>query len=134
MRRFLALTLPAAAAPDEELLGKSAGYPIGTRANWYHEESVRVGSFSSLDRIPPHSTLENAASPLPLLRAAGEPSIEQRRFALLGIYGQSIFVDPELKLVLVITGAAKTVSGGNESLSRERDAPWRGVIRKYGSW
>ena len=53
---------------------------------------------------------------------------EKRRFALLGIYGQSIFVDPELKLVLVITGAAKTASVGNESLGRERDALWRGVI------
>ena len=75
---LLALTLPAAAAPDEELLGKSAGYPIGTRANWYNEESVRVGSFSNLDRILPHYTLEKAASPLPLARAAGEPSIEYR--------------------------------------------------------
>jgi len=29
-----ALSLPAFAAPDEELLGKSKGYPIGTAANW----------------------------------------------------------------------------------------------------
>ena len=27
---LVALALPAAAAPDEEQLGKSAGYPIGT--------------------------------------------------------------------------------------------------------
>ena len=40
---------------------------------------------------------------------------EKRRFALLGVYGQSIFVDPELKLVLVITGAAKNASVGKES-------------------
>ena len=32
---------------------------------------------------------------------------EKRRFALLGVYGQSIFVDPELKLVMVVTAAAK---------------------------
>jgi CubicO group peptidase (beta-lactamase class C family) len=75
---LLVLTLPAAAAPDEEKLGKSAGYPIGTRANWYYEESVRVGSFSRLDGILPHYTLEKAASPLPLPRAASEPRIEYR--------------------------------------------------------
>src|SRR5262245_59017550 len=28
------LAASAIAAPDEELLGKSAGYPVGTRANW----------------------------------------------------------------------------------------------------
>ena len=35
---------------------------------------------------------------------------ERRRFALLGVYGQSIFVDPELKLVLVITAAARNAA------------------------
>ena len=75
---LLALTLPAAAAPDEELLGKAAGYPVGAPANWFYEESVRVGSFSRLDRILPHYTLERAASPLPLPKAASEPGIEYR--------------------------------------------------------
>lgn len=59
---------------------------------------------------------------------------EKRRFALLGVYGQSIFVDPELKLVMVITAAAKNASVGKESFGRERDALWRGVVGKYGSW
>lgn len=59
---------------------------------------------------------------------------EKRRFALLGVYGQSIFVDPELKLVLVITAAAKNASVGKEPFARERDALWRGIIRQYGSW
>jgi CubicO group peptidase (beta-lactamase class C family) len=59
---------------------------------------------------------------------------EKRRFALLGVYGQSIFVDPELKLVMVITAAAKTATVGTEPLGRERDALWRGAVRTYGSW
>ena len=59
---LVALALPAVAAPDEDLLGKAAGYPIGTRANWYYEESVRVGSFSNLDRILPHYTLTKSAA------------------------------------------------------------------------
>jgi CubicO group peptidase (beta-lactamase class C family) len=71
-----ALTFPAAAAaPDEEVLGKSAGYPIGTPGNWFFDEGVRVGSFSNLDRILPHTTLRKAASPL-RLPAAGEARIE----------------------------------------------------------
>ena len=59
---------------------------------------------------------------------------EKRRFALLGVYGQSIFVDPELKLVLVITAAAKQASVGKESLARERDALWRALVARYGAW
>jgi CubicO group peptidase (beta-lactamase class C family) len=59
---------------------------------------------------------------------------EKRRFALLGVYGQSIFVDPELKLVLVITAAARNASVGKEPFARERDALWRGIVGQYGSW
>jgi CubicO group peptidase (beta-lactamase class C family) len=59
---------------------------------------------------------------------------EKRRFALLGVYGQSIFVDPELKLVMVITAVARNASVGKESFAFERDAVWRGIVGKYGSW
>jgi CubicO group peptidase (beta-lactamase class C family) len=59
---------------------------------------------------------------------------EKRRFAMLGVYGQSIFVDPELKLVMVVTAVAKNASVGKESLATERDAVWRGLVGKYGSW
>jgi CubicO group peptidase (beta-lactamase class C family) len=59
---------------------------------------------------------------------------EKRRFALLGVFGQSIFVDPELKLVMVITAAARNASVGKESLAAERSAVWRGLVGKYGSW
>jgi CubicO group peptidase (beta-lactamase class C family) len=58
----------------------------------------------------------------------------KRRFALLGVYGQSMFVDPELKLVLVITAAARNANAGKETLARERDALWRGLVAMYGSW
>jgi len=59
---------------------------------------------------------------------------EKRRFALLGVFGQSIFVDPELKLVLVLTAAAKNASVGKEPLGRERDALWRGLVTTFGDW
>ena len=54
--------------------------------------------------------------------------------ALLGVYGQSIFVDPELKLVMVVTAAARNANVGKESFAAERGAVWRGVIGKYGNW
>jgi CubicO group peptidase (beta-lactamase class C family) len=75
---LLALAGPAIAAPDEDLLGKAQGYPVGTRRNWFFDEGVRVGSFSHLDSILPHYTLQRAASPVPLPKAAAEPKFEYR--------------------------------------------------------
>lgn len=75
---LVALGLPAGAAPDEDLLGKAAGYPVGSRANWFFEERVRVGSFSQLDSLLQHYTLKKAASPRPLPKISGEPRIEYR--------------------------------------------------------
>ena len=59
---------------------------------------------------------------------------EHRRFAMLGVYGQSIFVDPGLKLVMVQTGANATAEAGDSSLGDDRDRFWRGVVRFYGQW
>src|SRR5262245_62274886 len=72
------LVVCAVAAPDEERLGKSAGYPIGTRANWFFEEKVRVGSFSHLDKLYPHNRLPKAATPSALPVAATKLKIAYR--------------------------------------------------------
>ena len=56
-----------------------------------------------------------------------------RRFAMLGVYGQSIFVDPALRLVIVMTAANATAQAGDTTLARERDAFWRGVMRYYAT-
>jgi len=39
-----------------------------------------------------------------------------------------------LKLVLVLTAAAKNASVGKETLGRERDALWRGLVATFGDW
>lgn len=59
-----------------------------------------------------------------------------RRFALLGIYGQAVFVDPELKLVMVHTGVGRDAAGdaSGAHFGQERDALWRGVVAAYGNW
>jgi len=59
-----------------------------------------------------------------------------RRFALQGIHGQAIFVDPDLKLVVVHTAVGKDAVGdasGNH-LGAERDALLRGIVARYGNW
>ena len=63
----------AHAAPDEELLGKDRGYPIGTPVTWFNDERVRVGSFSHLDSILPYRRLPRADSPRALPVAATTP-------------------------------------------------------------
>ena len=59
-----------------------------------------------------------------------------RRFVLLGVYGQAIYVDPELKLVMVhlAVGADARGDASGAQLGRERDALWRGVVARYGAW
>ncbi len=59
-----------------------------------------------------------------------------RRFVLLGVYGQAIYVDPALKLVMVhlAVGADATGDASGAHLGRERDALWRGVVARYGAW
>lgn len=74
----LSCSAVAHAAPDEELLGKSKGYPIGTRANWYLDDSVRVGSYTNLDKLFSHHVLQKAANPSPLPKAAAELPLRYR--------------------------------------------------------
>jgi CubicO group peptidase (beta-lactamase class C family) len=59
---------------------------------------------------------------------------EHRRFAMFGVYGQSIFVDPGLRLVMVETGVNATPEMGKTSLDHELMAFWRGVVEHYGKW
>jgi CubicO group peptidase (beta-lactamase class C family) len=59
----------------------------------------------------------------------------KRQFALLGLRGQRIFVDPELKLVMVQTAVWKGVRPPEvEPDARELDALWRGIVATYGNW
>jgi CubicO group peptidase (beta-lactamase class C family) len=55
----------------------------------------------------------------------------KRRFSLVGLYGQNMFVDPNLKLVIVITSVDRfppvKVNFGNE-----RDSLYRGVVEHFG--
>jgi CubicO group peptidase (beta-lactamase class C family) len=59
-----------------------------------------------------------------------------RRFALQGIHGQAIFVDPALKLVVVHTAVGKDASGdaSGAHFGAERDALLRGIVARYGNW
>lgn len=56
----------------------------------------------------------------------------KRRFALLGVRGQAILVDPELRLVLVQTAVWK--SAGDRAARAELLALWRALVEHYGAW
>ena len=58
----------------------------------------------------------------------------QRRFALLGVYGQSIFVDPAQKLVMVHLAANATAKSGQTNMGREVGSLWYGLVTHYGAW
>ena len=55
---------------------------------------------------------------------------ERRMFALLGVRGQAIFVDPASGLVMVHTAVRKRPSG--DPGEREAVALWRGLVRDLG--
>ena len=52
-----------------------------------------------------------------------------RRFALLGVYGQAIFVDPATQTVMVHLAAHPKASGAGTAMARDRFALWLGVLR-----
>lgn len=47
---------------------------------------------------------------------------------MLGVFGQSILVDPAIQLVIVQTGANATPEARDPSLGRDRESFWRGVL------
>jgi hypothetical protein len=49
--------------------------PVGTRAPWFYDEAVRVGSFTNLDTILPYNTLPKSDTPSPFKRATSEPGL-----------------------------------------------------------
>ncbi len=77
-----ALLLVAAIAhaePDEAVLGKDRGYPVGAAGNWY-VNPYRVGSWSAMDRVRglPVRTVSRGDVVTPLPVAAGPPAIRYR--------------------------------------------------------
>nr|WP_050775645.1 MULTISPECIES: serine hydrolase [unclassified Ralstonia] len=59
---------------------------------------------------------------------------QARRFVLLGIHGQAIYVDPQSRLTMVHLAVGQDASGdaSGAHLGAERDALWRGVVEKFG--
>ena len=78
-----AACISAGAEPDEDLLGKSQGYPIGiasgNASNWY-SSPYRVGSWSALDKVRGLQTrvVARSATPTALLPAVNPAPITYR--------------------------------------------------------
>ncbi len=73
------VALAARAEPDEALLGKAQGYPVGKGTTW-GSNPYRVGSWSALDRVP--GVQVNKVAPAPHARAlpamAAPPAVHYR--------------------------------------------------------
>jgi CubicO group peptidase (beta-lactamase class C family) len=67
------------AEPDEELLGKAQGYPLGNASTWY-SNPYRVGSWSAMDKVPGVKirVVARPAEASPLPHAASPASISYR--------------------------------------------------------
>jgi CubicO group peptidase (beta-lactamase class C family) len=57
----------------------------------------------------------------------------RRQIAMLGLRGQSIFIDPDLRLVMVQFSAASEPSAGQTQLGRDREALWNGLVRQVSA-
>ena len=91
VRHFTALAIALAmlalqgalAEPDEAVLGKGLGYPVGTRASWY-DNPYRVGSWSAMDRVGlPVRAVARGTVITPLPQAA-QPATIRYRFRNVG--------------------------------------------------
>lgn len=59
--------------------------------------------------------------------------MKQRSFAMQGIHGQTLYVQPATGVVMVLTSVWEQASGRQDVLPyQERDALWRGVLRSLG--
>jgi len=58
---------------------------------------------------------------------------KERTFAMQGIHGQTLYVQPATGVVMVLTSVWEQASGRQDVLPyQERDALWRGVLRALG--
>ena len=97
----LGATLPAFAAPDEEALGKSKGYPVCPNAKGsFSPESCLIGVMSHYHVVYPSRVVKKSDSPRPLQRAAQAPALgvdkfldENRNTGLLVMRGDSILAE-----------------------------------------
>lgn len=81
---LLALPAAAAAEPQEALLGKDQGYPVGNAASWY-ANPYRVGSWSALDKVQGVRVRRVAAAAQPEpLPAMAQPPVLRYRYRSIG--------------------------------------------------
>jgi CubicO group peptidase (beta-lactamase class C family) len=55
-----------------------------------------------------------------------------RTFMMMGIMGQAIYVQPESKLVMVVTSVWKDRTGNANDAAQERNQLWAGVLKSLG--
>jgi CubicO group peptidase (beta-lactamase class C family) len=75
---LLACSLAVFAAPDEDALGKAAGYPRAPKHGQVNQDAYMVGSYSAMDSFYPHCVLEPSGTPQPLDMAPHRPDFHYK--------------------------------------------------------
>ena len=97
----LAVCVASAAAPDEQALGKSRGYPVCPNSKGsFSPEWCLVGVTSHYHQVYPSRAVKKADSPRPLLRALKAPAVgidaflaQHRNTGLLVMQGDTIHAE-----------------------------------------
>ena len=64
----------AYAGPDEDALGKSAGYPLPTYISFPWADQYKVAIHSNRAALSPHCLISPSVDPLKLKRSGSEPA------------------------------------------------------------
>ena len=124
------------AEPDEERLGKSQNYPVGNAGTWYKVPN-RVGAWSAMHTVPGIQTrLVSRATEARLgLTVANDGKVgdkqlinreflldamKERIFAMQGIHGQAVYIQPSTGTVMVLTSVRVGASGRQDVQPHKR--------------
>jgi CubicO group peptidase (beta-lactamase class C family) len=109
------------------------GLLLAHSGNWRGQQLIPAAWIEEATRVAPDQAHLRPGVATPYFGYGYQVWIfpgERRMFAFLGVRGQSIFVDPASRLVMVHTAVRKqAVDPGG----REATALWRGIVRDLGS-
>jgi CubicO group peptidase (beta-lactamase class C family) len=108
------------------------GLLLAHDGNWRGRQIIPVAWIEDATRVPPDQPHLRPGTATPSFGYGYQVWIlpgERRMFALLGVRGQAIFVDPASRLVMVHTAVRKQA---RDPGVREATALWRSIVRELG--
>src|SRR5262249_56259038 len=110
------------------------GVGVGEGGGWGNRQIIPadwIQAATTVSASQPHLSPRTATSFYGYGYQTWIMPLNRRTFALLGVRGQSIFVDPTSRLVMVHTAVRRQPS--NDPGNVEAWALWRGLLKIFGS-